>query len=216
MAYTNKNNVPKFGLCIDWETTGADFGKDSSLRYQGITFGAIVFDTQTFQEIEKIYVEVKFNSGTVKNDYEWTEGAQKIHGKTREYLDANGVTMEDAAIKLLELIVKYFSGTKVVFLGHNPEFDIRFTAQLLREIGVEFSVERKHEDTLDTWIEIHHVVLNTSALGFITLGIFKSDQLFERIGFEKRGEHNALTDAEYTLQTCAAIKTLVETGLGSL
>lgn len=212
MAYTSKNNAPQFGLCIDWETSGADFGKDSSLRYQGLTFGAIVFNTQTFEPVEKLYREIKFNSGTVKNDYEWTEGAQKIHGKSREYLEANGVTMEEAALALLEMVVKYWPGVKIMLLGHNTGFDLRFTAQLLREVGIEFSIERTNLE-LDTWIEVHHVVLDTSALGFITLGIFKSDLLFEKIGFEKRGEHNALTDAEYTLQTCSVIRQLVNGAL---
>lgn len=213
MAYSSKNNIPKFGLCIDWETSGADFGKDSSLKYQGITFGAIIFNTSDFSVVEELYCEIKFNSGKVKNDFIWTEGAQKIHGKTQEYLEKNGVSMEDAAILLLEMIVKYIGDQKVLFLGHNAGFDIRFTAQLMREIGVEFSIERAQEDKLDTWVEIHHVVLDTSALGLVTLGIYKSDLLFEKIGFEKRGAHNALEDARMTLATAGAIKALVQGAL---
>ena len=212
MAYSSKNNLPQFGICIDWETSGADFGTDSSLKYQGLTFGAIIFSTKDFTPVKKLYCEIKFNSGKVKNDFQWSEGAEKIHGKTREYLEKNGVTMEDAAIQLLELIVTYVGDQKVLFLGHNAGFDIRFTAQLLREIGVEFSIERV--TNLETWVEIHHVVLDTSALGLITLGIFKSDLLFEKIGFEKRKEHNALNDAEMTLDTAAAIRMLVQGALG--
>src|SRR5271154_894111 len=92
--------TPEFGLCIDWETSGAVFGGDSSKDHQGITFGAIVFRTKDFSIVEKLYVEIQFDD----KKYKWTEGAQKIHGKTREYLKEHGVTQEDAAIQLASLI----------------------------------------------------------------------------------------------------------------
>lgn len=197
----------EFGLCIDWETSGADFGKDSSIKYQGLTFGAIVFKTETFEPVEELYVEIKFDSAR----YQWSDAAEKIHGKTREYLEEHGITQQEAAMKLAELILKYWGpSSKVLFLGHNPEFDRRFTNQLLNTIEIEFSVERTDPPKFDSWIEVFHVVLDTSALGYITLGLYKSDLLFERIGFEKRKEHNALDDARFTLQTCAAIRALVD------
>jgi DNA polymerase III epsilon subunit-like protein len=201
--------TPKFGLCIDWETSGAVFGGDSSKDFQGISFGAIVFRTCDFEPVEKIYHLVKFND----KKYQWTDGAQKIHGITREHLEQHGVSAEDAAMDLASLILKYWGGdSKIMFLGHNPIFDIRFTNQLMGSIDFEFSVER--ETNRENWIQLHHVVLDTSALGFITLGLFKSDLLFDRIGFEARGAHNALNDAEMTLETCKAVKSLVGIALG--
>jgi hypothetical protein len=198
----------KYGLCIDWETSGATWGGDSSIKYQGIAFGAIVFDTATFEPVEKLYREVKFNP----DKWEWTEGAQKVHGLTIEHLEEHGVTQEEAATDLLELILKYFGPeSKVMFLGHNPGFDIRFTDQLLASVEFEFSVEKKHPEF--TQIQLHHVVLDTSALGFITFGLYKSDLLFDKIGFEQRGDHNALQDAEQTLQTCQVVQGLVQLGL---
>lgn len=191
----------KFGLCIDWETSGATWGGDSSIKYQGISFGAIIFDTETFTEVESMYCLVKFNP----DKYEWTEGAQKVHGLTIEHLEKHGLSQEEAAVQLIELIVKYFgTDSKVMLLGHNPEFDRRFTNQLLNSVEFEFSVERKNEDF--THIALHHVVLDTSALGFITLGLYKSDLLFDRLGFEERGDHNALVDARQTLETCKIIR----------
>jgi DNA polymerase III epsilon subunit-like protein len=143
--------------------------------------------------------------------YKWSDDAQKIHGLTREFLLEKGVSQEEAAIDLASLILKYFGpDSKVMFLGHNAGFDISFTAQLLSAIEIGFSVEKPK---FESWIQLHHVILDTAALGFMTLGLFKSELLFERIGFEARGEHNALTDAEQTLMTCAAIKQLVEIGL---
>jgi DNA polymerase III epsilon subunit-like protein len=194
----------KFGLCIDWETSGATWGGDSSKDYQGLSFGAIVFDTDTFTEIESIHHHVKFD----ETKYKWSDDAQKIHGLTREFLEENGLTQEEAATALLELIAKYFAGSKVMFLGHNPIFDQRFTNQLLNTVGAEFTTERQNEELVQ--IELHHVMLDTSALGFITLGLYKSDALFERMGFEERGDHSALVDARQTLGTCSIIKQLIK------
>lgn len=199
----------KFGLCIDWETSGATWGGDSSIKYQGISFGAIIFDTETFTEVESMYCLVKFNP----DKYEWTEGAQKIHGLTIEHLEKHGLSQEDAAVQLIELIVKYFgTDSKVMLLGHNPEFDRRFTNQLLNSVEFEFSVERKNEEF--THIPLHHVILDTSALGYITMGLYKSDLLFERMGFEERGDHNALVDARQTLETCKIIRAAFNEALG--
>ena len=198
----------KFGLCIDWETSGAVWGGDSSKEFQGISFGAIVFNTHTFDVVEELYLEIKYDP-----KWKWSSEAEKIHGLTKEYLEENGITQEEAAIKLVEMILKYWgTNSKVMLLGHNPEFDRRFTNQLLNEIGIEFSIEAS--GNFDSRIEIFHVVLDTSALGFITLGLYKSDLLFEKIGFEDRNDHNALQDARQTLMTCKVIRELVKSTLG--
>ena len=200
--------TPKYGLCLDWETSGAVFGGDSAKDHQGLSFGAIVFNTEDFSPVEKLYREIKFKP----ERYQWQEGAAKVHGMTQEYLEKNGVSQEDAAVDLATLILKYWGpDSKVMFLGHNPGFDIRFTDQLMNSVEIEFSVERK--TNFDSWIQLHHVVLDTSATGFITLGLFKSDLLFDRIGFAERGDHNALADAEQTLETCAAIRGLINIAL---
>lgn len=203
--------TPQFGLCIDWETSGADFGKDSSKRYQGLSFGAIVFKTEDFSIVEEMYREIKFDG----SKWEWTDDAVKIHGLTQEYLEKHGVSQEDAAVDLAELILKYWGPDgKVMFLGHNPEFDIRFTNQLMNQVEIEFSVEKKTDFT--SWIQLHHVVLDTSAAGFITTGIFKSDLLFEKMGFKERGDHNALQDARQTVQTCAILRAITTLAFDSI
>lgn len=202
--------TPDHALCIDWETSGAVFGGDSSKEYQGVAFGAVVFNTKTFEVIETLYRMVKFDAAKFK----WSDEAEKIHGLSREHLAEHGVTQEDAAMDLLDLILKYWGPTnKVMFLGHNPEFDRRFTNQLTMSVNIEFSVE-KTANEVDGHIQLHHVMLDTSAAGFITMGLFKSDLLFEAVGLEERGEHNALTDALYTVETCKRIRLLVDTALG--
>lgn len=205
---TSYQKTPTRGICIDWETSGATWGGDSTKDYQGVSFGAVVFDTATFTPVESLYREIKFKA----DKYQWSDDAQNIHGLSREYLEENGVTQEDAAVALLELILKHFGPDPLVMmLGHNTEFDRRFTNQLLNSIEFEFSVERLIPEF--TQIKMHHVVLDTSSLGFITMGLYKSDLLFKKIGFEDRGIHNAQQDAWQTLMTCKIIKDLVQSAL---
>ncbi len=206
-----KQKTPKYGLAIDWETSGATWGGDSSKEYQGLSFGAIVFNASDFSPVEELYRVIKFKP----DRYKWSPEAEAIHGMSVDFLERTGISQEDAAVDLAELILKYWGpDSKVMLLGHNTEFDRRFTNQLLNSIEIEFSVEK--ETQLSSWVQVHHVVLDTSSLGFITLGLYKSDLLFEKIGFEARGDHNALDDVRMTLQTAAAIKQLVELGLSTV
>lgn len=188
-------NHPKFGLGIDWETSGSDWDDPdgSHKKYQGLSFGAVVFDVDTFEPIETLYCELKFDG----DKYHWSKEAEAIHGLSQEYLEKNGISREEAVILLGEFILKYFGPDgKVMFLGHNADFDIKFTNQLLTDFDLPP-------------LNKHHVILDTSSTGFITLGLYKSDMLFERLGFDKRGAHNALEDILMTLETCKIIKGLM-------
>ncbi len=202
MAYVkaySRHHPGKYGLCIDWETTGAEFGTDSSKRFQGIAFGAIIFDTVTFEEVESVYVEIQFDD----TKYEWTEAAEKIHGLSREHLAANGKTREEACTILLELIVKYIgAGNKILLAGHNCGFDMDFTAQLARDFGVD--------------LVFHHVTIDNSALAFTLIGEYKSDNVFQLLaGLDKRGLHNALEDARATLTCLRNAKNIFIAGLNA-
>lgn len=195
----SKAHPGKYGLLIDWETTGSTFGGDSSIEYQGITFGAIVFDTTTFEEVDSLYRELQFDA----SKYKWTEGAEKIHGKTREYLEANGVPREEALADLLEMLLKYWApGSKILVAGHNVTFDNDFTFQLFRDHGLEDS------------LTLHHVVVDTSGISFVLTGEYKSDIVFELLGgIEKREEHNALEDARATLAVLRNVRQIFQGAL---
>lgn len=203
--------IPQWGLCIDWETSGSTWGGDSSILHQGVAVGIIVFKTSDFTAVEELYLEIKFD----ESKYKWSDEAEKVHGISREHLEQNGVTQEEAAQQLVELIVKYW-GTqpKVMLLGHNTEFDRRFTNQLLQTVGVEFSAERSEEDACPVWIQVHHVLLDTSSCSFIVSGVYRSDEMFAMIGFDERGAHNALDDARMTLDTAAVFRALMKEALG--
>ena len=211
MSYSTKDKLPQFGVCIDWETSGSTWGGDSSIEHQGVSIGAIVFKVDSFEEVASIYREIKFDA----DKYTWSMGAEKIHGLSREHLETNGVSAEDAATDLLELILHYIGpGEKVMFLGHNAGFDISFTNQLLRTVG--FEIGHIQQDPAATFIQLHHVVLDTSSTGLIALSTYRSNSLFELMGFDKRGAHCSLDDARMTLQTAAGIRQLAAIGLQTI
>jgi len=202
MAYTkaySRHHPGKFALLIDWETSGAEFGADSSKRFQGLAYGAIIFDTTTFEAVDEVYCEMHFDD----TKYEWTEAAEKIHGLSREHLLANGVSREEGLALLLELILKYIPpGSKVMIGGHNCNFDMDFTNQLFADFGLE--------------IVFHHVVLDTSSLAFTLIGEYKSDVVFDLLGgIEKRNLHNALEDAKATLAVLRNARQIFEKGLAA-
>jgi len=199
MAKTSYSRVHpgKYGLAIDWETTGSNFGGDSTIDYQGIAYGAIIFDTETFEPVETLYRELQFDD----TKYKWTDGAEKIHGLSREYLAANGVSREEGLTDLLDLILRYIgTESKIMFLGHNVDFDICFTQQLARDFGVE--------------LKIHHVKLETSGTGFMLIGKYRSNDVFEFFtGIVRDGSHNALDDALITLETARNMRALANVAL---
>ena len=121
--------IGKYGLCCDWETTGSDFNGNSHATYQGISFGAIIFDTNTLEEVESVYCELKFDA----SKYKWSKEAEAIHGLSQEYLAENGMERDEALAELLNLIVKYMGPDpgKIVFMGRSMVRNV----ELARNLG---------------------------------------------------------------------------------
>jgi DNA polymerase III epsilon subunit-like protein len=186
------------GLCIDWETTGADFDSgESHKRYQGISFGAVIYNTETFESVETLYREIKFD-GT---KYQWTDGAEKIHGLSREYLAENGIDRSEALADLLDLIERHIGATnKIQICGHNVGFDRNFTDALCNDFGVQ--------------LEWHHVQIETSQLAFVAIGKYKSNDVFPFFCGETRTLHNALDDAEQCLSVVRGVRAMCNQALG--
>lgn len=187
----------KFGLAVDWETTGSNFGGDSTVDYQGIAYGAVIFDTETFEPVKTLYRELHFD----ESKYKWTEGAEKIHGLSREHLQLHGVPREEGLADLLELIAEFIgTESKILFLGHNVDFDIDFTNQLASDFGIK--------------LKIHHVKIDTSGMAFAMIGEYKSDKVFAFFEGEERAEqHNALDDCLMALNAVKCMKALVQASL---
>lgn len=195
----SKHAVGQFILCLDTETTGSTFSsfEETFSKFQAISFGAIVATSDTFEPVAELYFKVKFDP-----KYTWSAEAENIHGITRDDLQVNGLDNEDAAASLAEFIFNHFGSGKVMFLGHNPGFDIAAMRQLLQPHAV--------------MPDLHHVVLDTSALGFIAIGKHRSNDVFKFFNGERAEKHNALDDARMTLAVARGVKTLVQTALAEL
>lgn len=187
-------NVPRFGVAIDWETSGYSFPEYAKI-HQGISFGVIIFDLQTLEPIESLYHEIKFDD----KKYMWEPKAEKVHGLSREYLKANGVTQEEAAVGLCNLVVKYLGTDEVMLLGHRVHFDRAFTEQLTKSIGIDLPY---HPNTIDS-----------CSLAIALMEIAKSEDVFQMMGMPPRQEHNALEDIMYTLLSVKRMKELFFKGI---
>jgi DNA polymerase III epsilon subunit-like protein len=186
----------KFILIADAETSGSTFlsYEETFQRYQAIAFGFIVATSDTFEEVASLQFKVKFDPR-----YEWSMEAQKIHGITREVLEAEGLSPEDAAVEVAEFILEHFGTGKVMFANHNPYFDIEAMRQLLEKFGV--------------MPDLHHVVLDTSGLGFVAMGKYKSNDVFEFFNGERPPVHDALGDARMALGVLRGIREIVNSVL---
>ena len=188
-------NVPKFGLAIDFETSGYSV-PDYAKSHQGISFGAIIFDVGSSEPVESLYVEVQFD----ESRYKWEMGAEKVHGLSRDYLQKNGVSQQEAAVLLCNLIIKYIAvGDDVLLLGHRVHFDKAFIKQLTESIEVELTY---HPNTIDS-----------CSMGIALMEIAKSEDVFQMMGMPPRQEHNALEDIMYTLLSVKRMKQLFFNGI---
>ena len=185
-------------LVADCETSGMAFNSDdpsidsvTGQTFQSVSWGFVVADATTFQPIEKLYLEIQWD-GVSK----WEPKAQAVHGLALEYLEANGMSEEDAVVAIASLILKYWGPDGSVSLGgHNvATFDLHFLRRLMRSQGIEIKFAHRHVDT--------------SSIGLATFGTFTSDGLFEAVGIEARGKHNALDDAEHSLRAMRVVKQL--------
>lgn len=188
--------LPKYGFGIDWETSGSSWDDDSTKDFQGVSFGAVVFELATFEPVETLYREIKFD----ETKYKWQASAEKVHGLSREHLAANGVSQEEAATALMEMFIKYFAPDERVFIiGHHTDFDIKFTAQLLDQFGIMF--------------QIGATIMDTAGTGLINFGIHKSEDLFQFLGLPARTTHNALEDILLTVQAAQMMRAIFNQAL---
>ncbi len=178
-------------LVIDCETSGVTYGDNPAKDCQMVSVGLIVTDIETFKPIEELYLEIRYNG---KSKWDWQ--AEKVHGLTKDYLNKNGVTEIEAAEQIGGLLYEHFGIDNAITLcGHNvASFDVFFLKKLLYANDLQFKFTYR--------------MIDTFSLGIATFGTFLSEGLFEAVGFEKRGKHNALEDARMALEAVRRINML--------
>jgi len=191
-------------LALDCETTGLAYNSDDpsiendGREYQSIAWGLVVADAKTLKPIEELYVEIKWDGKS-----EWNMRAQGVHGLSKEHLEENGMSSEDAVLAIGNLIMKYWGPEgNIRLLGHNVvTFDMWFLKRLMRAQGINLKFGNRHIDTC--------------SIGFATFETFNSDDLFKAAGLPERdaSKHNALDDAKYALESARRVKMIFQKGL---
>jgi DNA polymerase III epsilon subunit-like protein len=212
-------NAPRgyfeYALAVDCETTGLcykNYNNDENPvynpttgeRHQALSWGVAVVRVEDFSIVEELYVEIKWNEDSLKQrlgNPEFGKSAEKIHGMTMEYLEENGVSEEEAVTLIGDLILRYFGpDNPIKLIGHNVHlFDLAFLRDMFKRHGIILSFGNRHYDS------------NSAAL--MTFGTWNSDDLFSMIGFEARGEHNALADIKMTVEACRIIQMIFKKAL---
>jgi DNA polymerase III epsilon subunit-like protein len=189
-------------LAIDCETSGIFKGLDdpsynpkTKQEYQSVAWGLVVANANTLKPIEELYIELKWNGSSL-----WDDKAESIHGLSKKYLEQHGIGEEEAVTKIVNLIIDHWGPnvSPINLLGHNVvSFDLPFFKRLMRKFDIELNFSHRHVDT--------------NSVGFATFRTYNSDDLFNVIGMDLRGNHNALVDAKHALEVVRRVRTLWRT-----
>lgn len=124
----NTDKKPYPILCIDFETSGLP---DTGGR--PIEFAAALVDPNTLELVEHsptFHVFIKLEPGEVMDPE-----AYKIHGISPNYLEQNGITRPETAVRFLQWLQSHgFTLDKerqLQILGQNVQFDVWFLKMLL-------------------------------------------------------------------------------------
>lgn len=193
----------KYALVLDCETSGICFGTtnpahnpETGERYQIVSIGMIVVEVATFTPVRELYLEVQWDGKSG-----WSSKAEAVHGLSKQYLEENGVTPEEAVTEILEILLDYWGPTGTISLaGHNvASFDLFFLDQLLRDFDVSVTFGSRHVDTY--------------SIGITVYGAYDSNELFELVGVN-RDLHNALEDARACVKVLQTTREFAEAMLG--
>lgn len=199
-TYQYKMYTDIYGVCIDWETSGADFKSKTVLeqtqKYQGISLGVVVFRLDTFEPVDTLYLLRKFDD----TRYQWQDAAERVHGLSREYLAANGGDDVTVITQLFDFLSRYVNIRKnIILLGHNTDYDYWYLYQLLAPHGVMPDISRTR--------------LDTSCMGVIGFGLHRSEDIFRCLGMPPRTQHNALEDSLYTVKSAQIMRQIMQMGV---
>lgn len=186
----------KYILAADCETSGIashcddpSYNPNTKEEYQAVSWGFVIVDADTFKPVEKLYLEVRFD----ESKHTWDSRTSAIHGFTKEYLKKNGLSHEEAATQIANLIVKYFGPTTpICFMAHNANFDLCFLKRFMRSQGIELNFANR--------------IIDTNGIAYAVFTTFNSDDFFDAAGLPERKQHNALEDVEYIVEAVRRVR----------
>ena len=110
--------------------------------------------------------------------------------------------MEEAACILGEPILKWLGPSPYpILLGHNVQFDKQFLTQIFNCVGLK--------------LDYSYLTIDTLPISMLLLGKASTNEMFDCLCMEERGQHNALEDAYMTLEAAKTMKRIFEKGLGN-
>jgi DNA polymerase III epsilon subunit-like protein len=179
-------------FCVDIEASGP-----VPALYNLVSIGAVVVsrrDDVWAPEEERFYVELKPMAPG------FDPGAMKVHGITREHLEAHGVPAGEA-MRLLSAFVETRlrrTGGRAVFVGHNAVFDWSYISWYYERFGIPNPFGYKALDT------------KSMAMGRLEIGWFETskERLEELLALPAQDEaqtHRADYDAHYQALILAAL-----------
>lgn len=198
-----KGYFDKF-LVMDAETSGIAFDSadpsfhvETQRYYQSVSWGLIVADSETLKPIDELYVEIQHDP-----KYLWNDGAERVHGLSREYLADKGLPEIKAVEEIGSFVFDHFGeADRVPCAGHNvSSFDIYFMRSLLTPYEIMFETGSRFIDT--------------NSIGFACYGTYNSDDLFSLMGVN-RSSHNALEDSHACLKTIRNTRMVYDSVLNS-
>jgi hypothetical protein len=204
----------KFGLVIDWETSGLLDHRVPYRAYlegpQGIEIGATLVYLPEFETIAEFSSRMRFlgthkeisYGGHLHYDLTWDEDAERIHGMTPSDLLKEPWPSDVAAsfVNFVKSNAQIDDPNKVpiMFCGHNPGGDLYCTRQLLFLGGMENA------------LRFHHRQIDSFSLGYFVYGTKSSNELFELTSGVKREIHSALEDSRLTTTALRTIYKLCQ------
>lgn len=186
------NKIGKYVLSMDCETSGTTLGPfdESVKQYQAVSFSFVIFEYESLKEVDCLHVIIKYDD----KKYKWSTEAEKIHGLSKEFTKINGVDFDTACEIIVNFLIKWFDyNSHIHVTGHNVEFDIAFLTAILDKNGLMFKVGKKFD---------------TSTTAGIVMGVTRSNELYDVLGFQTRAEHNSLEDARYNVKVWRALRSV--------
>lgn len=196
MAVIEKRATPDYFI-FDTETGGYSNKKNPVCE-----IAAILINGETLEEI--IRYETVIKPYDEKLDY--SAGAEKIHGLTKEVLEENGEEIE-IVVEELKAILEFANENKkksgkVVLVGHNINFDVRFLSSMFLHCKEDLN---KYVDTFtNDKGEIVPTTIDTIKLSHMAWGnenmTFKLNDCCEKAEIVLTNAHSAMADTEATME----------------
>lgn len=204
---------------MDFETGGVDKKNQHHSKLYPVTeFAAIAIRGDDLSEIFRYDNYIK----PYDDQLEYTSGAEKITGITKELVEKEGVSLNDFMNDFMEICkeANYFSSRyfKPVIVGHNLQYDINFLIDLAQRTKKDLSkvlhggwVSNKfqysyEDEILESWVDIYQpsfidtLIESKKVWGETSMPKFGLTDCCNQAGIDIIQAHKAMNDVEANVE----------------